>query len=97
MAEVVKALYNCAFTIWNTLIEIAMTLFTTSPKVAASGTPYATVHAIYNAISDATVPIATVFFIIAIYKSVISAPPGQQAQRFFNDSCSRSKNRNGAD
>lgn len=85
MAEVVKALYNCAFTIWNTLIEIAMTLFTTSPKVAASGTPYATVHAIYNAISDATVPIATVFFIIAIYKSVISAPPGQQAQRFLQD------------
>ncbi len=85
MTEVVKALYNCAFTIWNTLIEVAMTLFTTSPKVAAGGTPYATVHAFYNAISDATVPIATVFFIIAIYKSVVSAPPGQQAQRFLQD------------
>lgn len=85
MEEVVKALYNCAFTIWNSLIEIAMTLFTTSPKVAAAGTPYATVHAFYNAISDATVPIATVFFIIAIYKSVISAPPGQMAMRFLQD------------
>ena len=85
MTEVVKALYNCAFTVWNTLIEVAMTLFTTSPKVAAGGTPYATVHAFYNAISDATVPIATVFFIIAIYKSVVSAPPGQQAQRFLQD------------
>lgn len=85
MADIVKALYNCAFTIWNSLIGIAMTLFTTSPKTAAAGTPYATVHSIYNAISDATVPIATVFFIIAIYKSVISAPPGQQALRFMQD------------
>ena len=44
MAEVVKALYNCAFDIWNALISIAMTLFTTSPKTAAYGTPYATVR-----------------------------------------------------
>lgn len=85
MDGIVKALYNCAFSIWNTLIEIAMTLFRTSPKTAAYGTPYATVHALYNAISDATVPIATVFFIIAIYKSVVSAPPGQQALRFMQD------------
>lgn len=85
MTEVVKALYNCAFDIWNALIGIAMTLFTTSPKTAGYGTPYATVHTLYNAISDATVPIATVFFIIAIYKSVVSAPPGQQALRFMQD------------
>ena len=32
-----------------------------------------------------TVPIATVFFIIAIYKAVVSAPPGQQAYRFLQD------------
>ena len=43
------------------------------------------VHTFYNAISDATVPIATVFFIIAIYKAVVSAPPGQQAYRFLQD------------
>ena len=85
MADIVKALYRCSFTIWNSLIGIAMTLFTTSPKTAGGGTPYATVHTFYNAIADATVPIATVFFIIAIYKSVISAPPGQQAQRFLQD------------
>lgn len=85
MADIVKALYNCAFTIWNGLISIAMTLFTTSPKTTAGGTPYSTVHAFYNAIADATVPIATVFFIIAIYKTVVSAPPGQQAQRFLQD------------
>ena len=85
MADIVKALYNCAFTVWNALMKIAMTLFTTSPKLAGGGTPYSTVHAFYHAIADATVPIATVFFIIAIYKPVVSAPPGQQAQRFLQD------------
>ena len=82
MADIVKALYNCAFTVWNALMRIAMTLFTTSPKLAGGGTPYSTVHTFYNAIADTTVPIATVFFIIAIYKSVVSAPPGQQAKGF---------------
>lgn len=85
MADIVKALYNCAFTVWNALMKIAMTLFTTSPKLVGGGTPYSTIHTFYNAIADATVPIATVFFIIAIYKSVVSAPPGQQAQRFLHD------------
>ena len=83
MADIVKALYNCAFFVWNNLIGIAMTLFTTSPKAAGGGTPYTVVHNFYNAISDATIPIATVFFIIAIYKSVVSTPPAQQAQRFL--------------
>lgn len=85
MEGIVKALYNCAFTIWNSLMQIAMTLFTTSPKVAGGGSPYSVVHTFYNAIADATVPIATVFFIIAIYKSVVSAPPAQQALRFLQD------------
>lgn len=85
MIDVVKALYNCSFMIWNTLVEVAMTLFTTSPKSAASGGPYNTVHTVYNTISNATIPIATVFFIIAIYKTVISSPPEQQAQRFLMD------------
>lgn len=85
MEDIVKALYNCSFTVWNGLIGIAMTLFTTSPKTAGGGSPFAVVHTFYSAISDATVPIATVFFIIAIYKSVISAPPGQQAMRFLQD------------
>jgi len=62
-----------------------MTLFTTSPKVAGGGGPYAIVHTIFNAISDATIPIATVFFIIALYKTVVTSPPEQQAQRFLMD------------
>lgn len=85
MIGVVKALYNCSFTIWNTLMQLAMTLFTTSPMAAGGGTPYYTVYTIYVAISNATIPIATVFFIIALYKTVISAPPEQQAQKFMMD------------
>lgn len=40
METVVKALYNASFTIWNTLMELAMTLFSTSPVTAAGGSPY---------------------------------------------------------
>ena len=85
METVVKALYNASFTIWNTLMGLAMTLFSTSPTSAAGGSPYGTVHTLYNSISAATIPIATCFFVIAIYKSVVTSPPEQQAQRFLVD------------
>ena len=85
METVVKALYNASFTIWNTLMGLAMTLFSTSPTSAAGGSPYGTVHSLYNSISAATIPIATCFFVIAIYKSVVTSPPEQQAQRFLMD------------
>lgn len=85
METVVKALYNASFSIWNTLINIAMTLFRTSPVTAAGGTPYSIVQSLYTSISAATIPIATCFFVIAIYKSVVTAPPEQQAQRFLMD------------
>lgn len=85
MEQVPKALYNAAFSVWNTLIGIAMTIFTTGPKTAGGGTPYAVAHQIFTSISDATVPIATVFFLIALYKTVIMSPPGQQAERFLLD------------
>lgn len=85
MDGVAKSLYNAAFTVWNTLMEVAVTIFTTSPRAAGGGTPYSTVYTIYVSISDATVPIATVFFLIAIYKSVLQAPPEHQATRFLQD------------
>ena len=85
METVVKALYNASFTIWNTLMGLAMTLFTTSPTTAAGGSPYGTVHTLYNSIASATIPIATCFFVIALYKSVVTSPPEQQAQRFLMD------------
>lgn len=85
MDAIAKALYDAAFAVWNTLMEVAVTIFTTSPRVAAGGSPYSTVYTIYVSISDATVPIATVFFLIAIYKSVLQAPPEHQATRFLQD------------
>ena len=77
-------IFNTAYSIWNSLIKIAMTLFTTSPT-AANGSVYSTCNAIYNAISDIALPIAIVFFLIAICKDVISTPPEQQARKFLND------------
>lgn len=85
METVVKAFYNASFAIWNTLIGIAMTIFRTSPTAVSGGTPYGIVHSLYTSISAATIPIATCFFVIAIYKSVVTAPPEQQAQRFLMD------------
>lgn len=85
MNEVIKTLYACAFTLWNHFIDIAVNLFTTSPKSAADGRLYGVVHNVYSALVDCTIPLAMVFYIIAIYKSVIETPPEQQARRFMQD------------
>lgn len=77
-------IFNTAYSIWNSLIEIAMTLFITSPTVA-NGSVYSTCETIFNAISDIALPIAIVFFLIAICKDVISTPPEQQVRKFLND------------
>ena len=77
-------IFNTAYSIWNSLIEIAMTLFITSPTVA-NGSVYSTCRTIFNAISDIALPIAIVFFLIAICKDVISTPPEQQVRKFLND------------
>jgi len=85
MAEIIKDLYSVSFFIWNSLIEIAMTLFQTSPKSAAGGSSFSTISGIYNSIAAATIPLAAVFFIIALYKTLIQTPPEQQAQKFLLD------------
>lgn len=77
-------IFNAAYSIWNSLIEIAMTLFTTSPT-AANGDVYSTCKSIFDSISDIAIPIATVFFLIAICKEVISTAPEQQLKKFLND------------
>lgn len=66
------------------MIEIAMTLFTVSPT-AANGSVYATANALYTSIADISVPIAIIFFLLAIFKDVVSTPPDQQARRFLGD------------
>ncbi len=85
MEASVKALYEVSFSIWNALMKMAIDLFTTSPKTAGAGNPYAAAHSLYSSISAATIPIAACFFIIAIYRSVITTPSDQQLQRFLMD------------
>ncbi|MBD5556864.1 MAG: hypothetical protein HDQ95_16365 [Roseburia sp.] len=80
----IENVYEVAYGIWNTLISIAMTLFTTSPT-NASGSVYVTTRTLYNSISNIAIPIAIVFFLIAICKDVTSCPPDQQVKRFFGD------------
>lgn len=80
----IESVYKSAFSIWNQLIDLAMTLFTTSPT-AANGSVYTTAYSLYTAIQSISTPIAIVFFLIAIFKDVITTPPDQQARRFFGD------------
>ena len=77
-------IFNTAYSIWNSLIEIAMTLFITSPTVA-NGSVYSTCRTIFNAISDIALPIAIVFFLIAICKAALTTPTEQQVRKFLND------------
>ncbi|MCR5337544.1 MAG: hypothetical protein K6E75_03205 [Lachnospiraceae bacterium] len=85
MEAAVMALYETSFIIWNALMKIAIDLFTTSPKTAAGGSPYQAAYSLYSSIAAATIPIAACFFIIAIYRSVITTSPDQQLQRFLLD------------
>ena len=80
----VESVYKAGFSIWNQLIDLAMTLFTTSPTTA-NGSVYATAHSLYLAIQSISTPIAIVFFLIAIFRDVVTTPPDQQARRFFGD------------
>lgn len=85
ISQLIKHIYNAAAYCWNKLIEIAITLCNTSPRTAAGGSLYSVVRNFYNVMLGCTVPLATVFFIIAIYKEVVSSPPEQQAKRFLMD------------
>ncbi|MBP5595307.1 MAG: hypothetical protein J6Y02_07990 [Pseudobutyrivibrio sp.] len=83
--SIIEEVYKAGFKVWNKLIETSITMFTQSPKDVASGDLYTKAESIYNAIVDVTVPLATLFFIIAIYKSLSSTPPEQQARKFMLD------------
>lgn len=76
-------IFNTAYSIWNSLIQTAMELFTTSPT-AANGSVYSTCKILFNSISDIAIPIAIVFFLLAICKDVIAAPAEQQLKKLFS-------------
>lgn len=70
LAEMIKGIYNTGYSIWNYLIDIAVSLFTTSPT-AANGAVYTTTHNLFLAISSISVPICVVFFLLALIKDVM--------------------------
>ena len=78
----IEKIFEISYTIWNTLIGVAMTLFTTSPT-SASGDVYSTAKTCFDAIYAISIPIAVVFFLIAIIKDVMATPPEQQVRRFL--------------
>ena len=80
----IEAIYNAAFGVWNSLIEIAMTLFTTSPT-AANGSVYAMSHTLFDAIADISIPVTVIFALIGIIRDVVTTPPDQQARRLVGD------------
>jgi len=82
MESLTLKFYDAAYNIWNTLIEIAMTLFTTSPT-SANGNVYTIAKTTFDAIADISIPVAIVFFILAIIKDVLATPPEQQARKFI--------------
>lgn len=84
LAEMLMGIYNTGYSIWNYLIDIAVSLFTTSPT-AANGSVYTTTHNLFLAISSISVPICIVFFLLALIKDVMNSPPDQQARQFMQD------------
>ncbi len=84
LAEMLMGIYNTGYSIWNYLIGIAISLFTTSPT-AANGSVYTTTHNLFLAISSISVPICVVFFLLALIKDVMNSPPDQQARQFMQD------------
>jgi hypothetical protein len=86
MKGIIKQIFYIAFGVWNGITEKAIELFTTSPTTAADQDLYKITKNCYDIVIGCTVPLATLFFIIAIYKSVVSTPPEQQARKFLLDS-----------
>ncbi len=84
MAAAIEEIYEIAFSIWNNIASIAMTLFTTSPT-EASGSVYTITYNLYIAISSISTPIACIFFLVAILQEVIASSPDQQLKRLVND------------
>ena len=81
----IESIYEISYKVWNTLIGLAITLFTTSPKSASGGALYSTAHTLYLAIEAIALPICSLFFLIAIIRDVMQAPDGQKQKKMIWD------------
>jgi hypothetical protein len=85
MKEAMKALFRAGYAIWYAMIGLSCDMFADSYRNGKASTLYNTAGGIFGKIAGCTIPIATLFFIIAIYKTVSSTPPEQQARKFLLD------------
>lgn len=80
----VVAIYKVAYGIWNNLMTIAMTLFTTSP-MNANGSVYGITYNLYCAITSISAPISVIFCGLAICKDVMATSQKQQMHKLIYD------------
>lgn len=85
IADALKSFYEIGYNVWNHLISIAVTLFTTSPTAAAGGSLYSTAHGLFLSITSISLPIAIVFFLLALIQDVMNSPADQQFRQFIKD------------
>ena len=86
MEDFIISIFSASDTVWDALINgIAMQLFTAAPNEFAEGDLFQVAHAAYNAVADICIPIAVVFFLIAIIKTTISTPQDQQVHRVLHE------------
>lgn len=79
----IYGIYEAAYSIWNMLMDIAMTLFTTSPMDASGGALYDTVHVLFTSIADISTLLCTLFFLYSVVKTIDTSPPEQVTERLM--------------
>lgn len=77
----IYGIYEAAYSIWNMMMDIAMTLFTTSPMDASGGALYETVHTLFTSIADISTLLCTLFFLYSVIKTIDVSPPEQVTER----------------
>ena len=85
MTGILAGLYKIAYAFWNTLLNTGVTLIKMPLNEAGGGSLWGTAAECYDKIVLCTVPLATIFFMISIYRAVISEPPEQQLRKFLQD------------
>ena len=83
--SLLKGLFDVGYSIWNAFIGVACKMFAASYHDSQTQELFNTAHTIFTVINRCTIPLAGLFFIIAIYKTVSSTPPEQQARKFMLD------------
>lgn len=84
LVDMIVGIYRIGYNFWTSIVGVAMNLFTVDP-LNANGTISGTVKNLYDVLEAGSVTIALIFFLIALLKEVISAPPDQQIRKFFGD------------